>query len=506
MVTTHNLGFPRIGARRELKFALEAYWRGTSSRSALLDVGGDLRWQHWARQEALDFVPVGDFSFYDGMLDMSFTLGNLPERVRGFHGDSLDNLFRVARGRSAHGAGADHGDCCAGVAAGEMTKWFDTNYHYIVPEFSHATTFSLDASRLLAQVREARAQGVRAKPVIIGPVTYLSLGKARDGIDKLSLLPALLVVYAQLLDALAAEGVEWVQVDEPVLVTELGADWQHAVTLAYHHLKACRAKILLATYFGPLQDNLYLAANLPVAGLHLDAVNGRADIRPLLNLLPDHKVLSLGVIDGRNVWKTDLNAVLDWLAPLAARLGERLWIAPSCSLLHVPVDLEGETGLDPEIRSWLAFAQQKLDELQVLATALREGRDAVREPLAANAAALAGRRMGHATARPPNAPPPRPRCWRCPRIRPRRSARSRRPTTSAKHAPRSRPAGWTAPATKPSCATPSPTACANRKRWASTCSCTARRSATTWSNTLANNWTATRSAATAGCSPTARAA
>ena len=424
MASTHSLGFPRIGARRELKFALEAYWRGESSREALQQVGAELRSRHWQDQSSLDWVPVGDFSFYDQVLDMSFTLGNLPARVRGYAGDDLDNYFRVARGRSAPGtepAGQDgqapgqdstlaegsvdkaacgcapgtH-DVEAGVAAGEMTKWFDTNYHYIVPEFGADTTFRLDPSRILAQLAEARAQGVAAKPVLLGPVSYLALGKVRDAahpnLDRLSLLPRLLPVYTELLQVLADAGVEWVQVDEPILVTELSPDWQHALNLAYHHLKSVRIKVLLATYFGPLKENAWLAANLPVAGLHLDAIRGREDVKPLLNLLPTHKVLSLGVIDGRNIWKTDLEAVLDWLEPVAARLGDRLWLAPSCSLLHVPVDLASEDGLDAELKSWLAFARQKLDELRVLARAINEGRDAVRDELAANRQAIESRR------------------------------------------------------------------------------------------------------------------
>src|SRR6201996_773315 len=260
MVTTHNLGFPRIGAKRELKFALESYWKGQSSRDELKSLGAQLRQRHWIHQANLDWVPVGDFAFYDQMLDMSFTLGNLPERVRGFHGDALDNYFRIARGRSAHTI--DHAECCGGgVAAGERTKWFETNYHYIVPEFDAGTEFRLDASRLLEQLAEAKAQGVKAKPVIVGPVTYLALGKAKDGSDRLALLPRVLSAYAQLLDALAAQGVEWVQVDEPLLVTELDADWQHAFNTAYHALKSCGVKLLLATYFGRLQENLYLAAN-----------------------------------------------------------------------------------------------------------------------------------------------------------------------------------------------------------------------------------------------------
>lgn len=391
MTTIHNLGFPRIGAKRELKFAQESYWKGEISREELKVKGAELRKRHWAVQRDLDFVPVGDFAFYDQVLDMSFTLGNLPERVQGFHGDALDNYFRVARGRSAAGTD-DHAACCGGVAAGEMTKWFDTNYHYIVPEFTATTEFKLDASRLIGQLAEARAQGVKAKPVIIGPVTYLALGKAKDDSNKLALLSRLIPVYAQLLETLADQGVEWVQIDEPILVTELDADWQHAFNTAYHDLKSCRVKLLLATYFGQLLENRYLAANLPVAGLHIDAINDREDVASLLNLMPTNKVVSLGVINGRNIWKTDLNAVLDWVEPFAQRLGDRLWIAPSCSLLHVPVDLASEQRLDTEVKSWLAFAVQKLDELKVLAGALKNGRDSVKDALAANKAAIEARR------------------------------------------------------------------------------------------------------------------
>ena len=392
MVTTHNLGFPRIGAKRELKFALESYWKGLSSLDELKALGTTLRQHHWENQSTLDFTPIGDFAFYDQVLDMSFMLGNLPERARSFSGDQLDNYFRVARGRSAQGVD-EHADCCSGIAAGEMTKWFDTNYHYIVPEFTTSTAFKLDTSRLLEQLGEAKAQGVKAKPVIIGPVTYLWLGKAKDDCNKLALLERLLPVYSELLEQLATQGVEWIQIDEPVLVTELDVDWKHALNLAYHHLKSSRVKLLITTYFGTLQENLHLACHLPVAGLHLDAINARDEIQPLLNLLPSHKILSLGIINGRNIWKTDLNAILDWLEPLAEQLNERLWIAPSCSLLHVPVDLTTEQKLDAEIKSWLAYALQKLDELKVLAQALNQGRTAVAHDLSANQAAIASRRI-----------------------------------------------------------------------------------------------------------------
>ncbi|UEP37027.1 5-methyltetrahydropteroyltriglutamate--homocysteine S-methyltransferase [Burkholderia ambifaria] len=391
MVTTHNLGFPRIGAQRELKFGLERYWKGESSRDALKALGAELRARHWNAQRDLDLAPIGDFSFYDQVLDMSFTLGNLPKRVQGYHGDVLDNYFRVARGRSAQ-AVDEHGACCGGVSAGEMTKWFDTNYHYIVPEFHADTNFSLDPSCLLQQLAEARALGVAGKPVILGPVTYLWLGKAKDDSDRLALLPKLLPVYGALLDTLTAQGVEWVQIDEPILVTELDAEWRQALRTAYAALETRRIKVLLATYFGTLGDNLTLAASLPVDGLHVDAINARDEVDALVRELPADRVLSVGAINGRNIWKTDLNATLDWLEPLAKQLGDRLWIAPSCSLLHVPVDLASEEKLDAEIRSWLAFALQKLDELKVLATALNEGRDKVADALAANAAAIDSRR------------------------------------------------------------------------------------------------------------------
>jgi len=392
MATTHSLGFPRIGAKRELKLAQESYWKGLSAREELIATGVALRAAHWRIQSGLDLVPVGDFSFYDQMLDMSFTLGNLPERARGFGGDSLDAYFRVARGRSAPGTDGHGESCCCGIAAGEMTKWFDTNYHYIVPEFDAKTEFHLDPSRLLTQLAEARALGVTAKPVIIGPVSYLALGKAKDGSDKLALLPRLLLAYADLLAALAAAGAEWVQIDEPILVTELAPGWREAFERAYAALGTGKVKLLLATYFGALKENLSLACALPVQGIHLDAVNARDEVAALIAASPADRVVSLGIVNGRNVWKTDLEAVLDWLEPVAKTLGDRLWLAPSCSLLHVPVDLASETALDPEVRSWLAFAVQKLDEVRVIATALGQGRAAVAADLAANRAAIAARR------------------------------------------------------------------------------------------------------------------
>ena len=386
MATIHNLGFPRIGADRELKKALEAYWRGDSPSEALLETAAGLRARHWALQEKLDWVPVGDFSLYDHVLDTSFLLGNVPARAGGGEVDALTRYFRVARGR-----GADADACCA-VRAGEMTKWFDTNYHYIVPEFERDTAFSLHAEGLLEALEQARDQGVKARPVILGPVSYLWLGKSRDGSERRELLPRLLPVYGELLRELARRGVDWVQIDEPALVMDLDEGWRHTFRLAYQALQGAGVRLLLTSYFGPLEDNLQLVCELPVAGVHLDAVRGRREITALADWLPDYKVLSLGVIDGRNVWKSDLNALLDELEPLHERLGERLWLAPSCSLLHVPVDLARETELDAEVRDWLAFATQKLDELDILGQALNRGRGAVAEALAANAESLARRR------------------------------------------------------------------------------------------------------------------
>lgn len=384
-VKLHNLGFPRIGNKRELKFALESFWKNDSTATELLATAGQIRSKNWTLQQSLDLVPVGDFSLYDQVLDMSFTLGNLPKRVAHLNDSELDNYFRIARGRSANDSP------CQCIHAGEMTKWFDTNYHYIVPEVTTDTVFTLNNARILAQVAEAKTQGVKFKPVLIGPVTYLWLSKEKDGSNKLDLLDKLLPVYQQLLIELAEAGADWVQLDEPALVTELDQAWQEAVTQAYQALKFSPVKLLLATYFGTLGDNLTLTLNLPVAGIHFDAVRGKAELEQVVASLPSDKVLSLGVIDGRNIWKTDLNITLAYLQPIAAKLAERLWLAPSCSLLHVPVNLDNETKLDTDILSWLAFAEQKLIELTVLGKALNDGPNAVGRELADNLAAINSR-------------------------------------------------------------------------------------------------------------------
>lgn len=394
MALLHNLGFPRIGRQRELKFALERFWCGASSPAELQSTAADLRKTHWQLQSQLDLVPVGDFSLYDQVLDMSFTLGNLPERVTRLEGSELDNYFRVARGRSVN----ECSHTC--IHAGEMTKWFDTNYHYIVPEVTEETTFKLNPERLLSQFSETQQQGVNAKPVIIGPVTYLWLCKEKDQSQRLQLLDKLLPVYQLLLDKLVDAGAEWIQIDEPALVMDLEPDWRQAYEQAYALLSKSRAQLLLATYFGELRDNLHLAVNLPVAGLHFDAVRGQTEVDQVCAALPEEKVLSLGVIDGRNIWKTDLNSVLDWLEPIAQQRQDRLWIAPSCSLLHVPVDLDQETSFDPEVINWLAFAKQKLAELSVLGCAINQGRAAVAEALENNYQAIQSRKTSQRVHKP----------------------------------------------------------------------------------------------------------
>ncbi|NKN34282.1 5-methyltetrahydropteroyltriglutamate--homocysteine S-methyltransferase [Marichromatium bheemlicum] len=386
MTLAHNLGFPRIGVARELKWALESYWKGEQDQQALLAVARELRARHWRiqQQAGLDQVPVGDFSFYDQVLDHSAMFGVVPPRF-GHDGGAvdLDTYFRMARGRAPSGEAA---------AACEMTKWFDTNYHYIVPELHADQTFSLSTERLFDEVAEAQALGIDARPVLIGPLTYLWLAKTRgEAFERLDLLERLLPVYGEILARLRGQGIEWVQIDEPILVLDLPAPWRQAFESAYTQLAVNRPKLLLTTYFGALDDNLHLAAHLPVDGLHIDLVRAPEQLAQAADWLPAPKVLSVGVIDGRNIWRADLAAILDRIEPLKARLGERLWVGPSCSLLHTPVDLDEETRLDSEIRDWLAFAVQKVEEIRLLRDALDQGRNGVSDALAACARAVAAR-------------------------------------------------------------------------------------------------------------------
>lgn len=390
MPLSHNLGFPPLGAARELKRATEGYWSGKVSQAELLRAGAELRARHWTLQRDLgvDLIPSNDFSFYDRVLDTCALVGAVPERY-GWSGDrvDLDTYFAMARG--SQGKGRD-------VTAMEMTKWFDTNYHYIVPEFRPGQTFRLASTKPLDEFREARGLGLVTKPVLIGPVTFLLLGKAKAArFDRLALLDALLPVYAEVLRSLAEAGAEWVQFDEPCLALDRTKEELEAYRRAYGALarQAGGLKLLVATYFAGLEDNLPTALALPVHGLHVDLVRAPGQLAPLLASWPADRTLSLGVIDGRNIWKADLAERLAWLERARERVGaERLWVAPSCSLLHVPVDLELETRLDAELRDWLAFARQKLGEVVTLARAVRDGRQRVAAALDANARAVAARR------------------------------------------------------------------------------------------------------------------
>ncbi len=394
MTIAHNLGFPTLGANRELKRATEGYWSGKVPRAALLQTGAELRAAHWRlqRDAGVDLIPSNDFSYYDRVLDTCAMVGAVPARY-GWAGGPLDLDTSFAMARGVQSGGRD-------VTAMEMTKWFDTNYHYIVPEFEPGQTFRLASSKVIDEFNEAKALGFHTKPVLIGPVTLLLLGKTRgEGaarFDRLELLEALLPVYGDVLARLAAAGATWVQLDEPCLALDRTTAELAAYARAYRFLAehAPQLQLLVATYFAGLDDNLATARDLPVAGLHVDLVRaGGAQLDQLLKAWPKGRVLSLGVIDGRNIWRADLAAALGLLERARERIGaDDLWVAPSCSLLHVPVDLDLERRLDAELKSWLAFAKQKLAEVATLARAVRDGRAAVAAELEANARLIAGRR------------------------------------------------------------------------------------------------------------------
>ncbi|HHR6031141.1 TPA: 5-methyltetrahydropteroyltriglutamate--homocysteine S-methyltransferase [Providencia alcalifaciens] len=383
-VINHTLGFPRVGLKRELKRAQEDYWAGKIDQTALLDTGYQLRVRHWEQQKnaGIDLLPVGDFAWYDQVLTTSLLLGNVPPRHQNEDGTvDLDTLFRVARGRAPTGKPA---------AAGEMTKWFNTNYHYIVPEFQQGQQFKLSWNQLFDEVDEALKLGHKVKPVVIGPITYLWLGKVKGPtFDRLSLLKDLLPAYQEILSRLAEKGVEWVQIDEPALVLDLPIKWQQAYQEAYQALTG-KTNLLLTTYFDGISHHLDLIKQLPVQGLHVDIVAGKDDIAALHQALPKDWVLSLGLINGRNVWKGDLGEKFQRVKPL---LGERtLWVGSSCSLLHSPIDLNDETRLDAEVKSWFAFALQKCEELALLTHTLNQPTTENIEKLEAYSAPIRARR------------------------------------------------------------------------------------------------------------------
>jgi len=390
MVQATNLGYPRIGPKRELKKALEQFWAGKLSEDALLAQAAALRKQSWQLQQQLGIqhIPSNDFSLYDHVLDTIAMVGAVPQRYR-WQSERVDlhTYFAMSRGVQ---------DQNASIPAMEMTKWFDTNYHYIVPEFEQGLQFRFASSKVLDEFMEAQALGIHTRPVLLGPVSFLLLGKShQQGVSPLSLLPQLLPVYAEVLQALAAAGANWIQMDEPCLALDLDQAAREAIREAYAQLSQVspQLRLLLTTYFAALGDNLSLALQLPVAALHLDLVRAPEQLEQALASIPPTLTLSLGVIDGRNVWRTELERALSMIEQAVLALGtERVLVAPSCSLLHVPYDLRLETQLDDELRSWLAFAQQKLEELVVLTRGSSAGWNTIASALEDNIQAFARRR------------------------------------------------------------------------------------------------------------------
>ena len=388
MAISSNLGFPRMGVHRELKKALENYWAGKSSVSDLTSIGRVLRMNHWTlqKQAEIEHIPSNDFSFYDHVLDTIAMVGAVPARYQ--WGNTLvgsDTYFAMARGVSARAEGKS-------VSAMEMTKWFDTNYHYIVPEFVKDQKFSLASLKPVAEFLEAKSLGIHTRPVLLGPVSFLLLGKTKSAkFDPLLLIDRVLPVYGEILHKLAQAGANWVQFDEPMLVLDTRNETRQAFFSTYEKLSqiSSQLQILIATYFAGLGSNMEWALKLPVAAFHLDLVRSPEQLEKALKILPAGPLLSLGVVDGRNIWKTDLERALRLADSAANSLGhDRLLIAPSCSLLHCPVDLKEEQAMDHELRSWLAFSRQKLEEVVAINRALSEGRAAVRDFLDANARAL----------------------------------------------------------------------------------------------------------------------
>jgi 5-methyltetrahydropteroyltriglutamate--homocysteine methyltransferase len=407
-IVTHNLGYPRIGPRRELKQATESYWSGRIGEEDLQKAASEIRASSWLIQKSagIQWIPSNDFSFYDQILDACVLFGAVPERF-GWDGKTVDlqTYFAMARGRTAKSGASG---CCshdhvssAGIPAMEMTKWFDTNYHYIVPEWSENQTFRLSSSKPFDEFLEALSLGIKTKPVLPGPVSFILLGKGRGErghVELEKLLENLLPIYAEVLEKLRSLGAEWVQLDEPCLVMDRTSGEQLAFSQTYRFIreKVPGLKVLLTTYFGALEENLDLAFSLPVSGLHLDFIRAPGQLESVLKKWPSShdKILSAGIVDGRNIWKNDFSKSLKILQPLFVKLGpERLWLAPSCSLLHAPVGLEFErNSVDSELLSWLAFSNEKLREITWLARALCDPNSGeVQSQLRENAGAIRSR-------------------------------------------------------------------------------------------------------------------
>ncbi|PIR37888.1 MAG: 5-methyltetrahydropteroyltriglutamate--homocysteine S-methyltransferase [Alphaproteobacteria bacterium CG11_big_fil_rev_8_21_14_0_20_39_49] len=392
MAISANLGFPRIGAKRELKKAVEAYWKGELNQEELKAAASDIRSENWEyqKQAGLDVIPSNDFSLYDQVLDMIALVGAVPQRYKHNGGDvSLNTYFAMARGAQKDGLD---------VKAMQMTKWFDTNYHYIVPEFSKGQEFALSSSKIFDEYKEAKALGIQTRPVILGPVSFLALGKTHDeGFNRIDLLPKLLQVYGAIISKLGELGADWIQIDEPCLVLDLEANVRDAYKTAFAAIASAASsagiKTQLTTYFGGLKDNLDVATELPVNALHVDLVRSPEQLDNVLAKIGKNVKISLGVVDGRNIWKNNFAKSLEIINKAVEKVGsDNVIIAPSCSLLHSPVDLDSEVELEEEIKSWLSFARQKVKEIAVLTKAVNEGEDSVCAILEENAKAHQNRK------------------------------------------------------------------------------------------------------------------
>ncbi|WP_172278611.1 5-methyltetrahydropteroyltriglutamate--homocysteine S-methyltransferase [Chryseobacterium sp. LAM-KRS1] len=391
---THILGYPRIGSNRELKKACELYWAGKTSLQELLEAGKKIRKQNWELQQeaGIDLIPSNDFSFYDQVLDMTLSVGAIPSRYQDITPNELDLYFAMARGYQKEGHD---------ITAMEMTKWFDTNYHYIVPEFQKDQQFKLLSHKIVNEFIEAKEAGIHTKPVILGLVTYLLLGKEKEeGFDKLDLAQNLLPVYVEILKELEKNGAEWIQLDEPFLALDLDQKAKEVYQNIYAEIakQFPNLKFIVTTYFDGLKDNLSLATTLPVDALHIDLVRAPEQLDEVINAIPETLILSLGVVDGRNIWKNDFNQSLVFIKKAIAALGsERVFIAPSCSLLHSPFDLDlekNENILSPEIKQWMAFARQKVYEIVTLKKLASENPDYnTLQELAENKKAIENRKV-----------------------------------------------------------------------------------------------------------------
>ncbi len=497
------LGYPRIGANRELKKAVEAYWAGTVDAEALASTAAGLRAQVWRtlRDARLDAIPSNTFSYYDQMLDTAVAVGAVPTRFSRLGLSALDTYFAMARGVDAE-------------PALELTKWFDTNYHYLVPEIAPDTVFTANPAKALDEYAEARGLGITTRPVFVGPATFLLLAK---GVDPFARLDDLVQAYARILAELAHAGVGWVQLDEPAYAADRSPAEIDALGRAYTRLGELthRPRIFVATYFGDLGDALPALLDTPVDAVGLDLVAGAGNLHRLAAAGPlGGKTIVAGLVDGRNVWRTDLRAAVAAGATVAG-LADHVAVSSSCSLLHVPVDLSAETHLDPRLSERLAFARQKVDEIVLLgrrcATAPRRCPRPCRPPRPTGvtttyAAASPRCAATGSAATHPTRPPGSSNGWACRSCRPPRSGRFRRPPSCAGPAPHTGPAASTTPATRRGSARRWRRSSGCRNDWAWTCSCTGNRSATTWCSTSASNSTASPPRVTAGCSPTAPAA